>query len=63
MAAFLSHLASHVPKLYRISKKIDIEPVLLVYFSHLTYQSISKDSLSKVSKTFFKDLKMNYRAL
>ena len=63
IAAFLSHLASHVPKLYRISKKIDIEPVLLVYFSHLTYQSISKDSLSKVSKTFFKDLKMNYRAL
>lgn len=63
LTTFLSHLASHVPKLNRISKKIEIEPMLLVYFSHLTYTSISKDSLSKVSKTFFKELKMNYRQL
>lgn len=63
LTAFLSHLASHVPKLAKITKKIDIEPVLLVYFSQLTYQSISKDALSKVSKTFFKELKMHYRLL
>ena len=63
LTAFLSHLASHVPKLAKITKKIDIEPVLLVYFSSLTYQSISKDALSKDSKTFFKELKMHYRLL
>ena len=34
-----------------------------MYFSQLTYQSISKGALSKVSKTFFKELKMHYRLL
>ena len=33
LTAFISHLASHVPKLAKMTTKIDIEPVLLVYFS------------------------------
>lgn len=60
---FISHLATHVPHLSKASKLIDIEPVLLAYFSSLTRTNISKDALSKVSKTFFKELKMHYRKL
>jgi len=40
---------------------IDLEPLLLVFFCHLSSQTVTKDAMSKVSKTFFKELKMNYR--
>ena len=35
----------------------------MVYFSSFTRTNISKDALSKVSKSFFKELKMHYRKL
>mmetsp|Transcript_33098 Transcript_33098/g.43591 ORF Transcript_33098/g.43591 Transcript_33098/m.43591 type:complete len:131 (+) Transcript_33098:798-1190(+) len=63
LANFISHLALHVPHLHKASKFINTEPVLIAYFSSLTRVNISKDALSKVSKTFFKELKMNYRKL
>lgn len=57
-------MASHVPAIHQASKKIiDVEPILIVYFSSFTRTNISKDALSKVSKTFFKELKMHYRKL
>jgi hypothetical protein len=60
----ISHLACHASDLKKkVKSKVDIEPVLLVYFSNLTKEIKSKDSLSKVSKTFFKEVKMNYREL
>jgi len=45
----------------QIQKVIDLEPVLLVFFCHLSSHTVTKDAMSKVSKTFFKELKMNYR--
>lgn len=33
----------------------------MVYFSILSDQIITKDALSKVSRHFFKEIKMNYR--
>ena len=35
---------------------------LVVYFAFLSGQLITKDALSKVSRNFFKEFKMNYRA-
>lgn len=63
LQTFISHLASHVTKLDKACQLIDIEPVFLAYFSSYTRTNISKDALSKVSKTFFKELKMHYRKL
>lgn len=63
LANFISHLALHVPHLHSASKHINIEPALIAYFSSLTRVNISKDALSKVTKTFFKELKMYYRKL
>lgn len=42
-------------------KVIDIEPLFISYFSDLSDQTISKDALSKVTKNFFKEFKMDYR--
>lgn len=36
---------------------------LVVYFSNYTVIKVPKDALSRVSKHFFKELKMNYRQL
>lgn len=76
VSLFLHSMAIHVPKLNHIRSntnvlgvpiakqyQLDLEPLLLVYFSYLANQKISKDSLSKVSKTFFKDLRMGYRQI
>ena len=62
-SSFISHLALHVPAIHQTTKKIDVEPVLIAYFSSYTRTNISKDALSKVTKTFFKELKMHYRKL
>lgn len=51
----------HVDKLHQVSKIIDIEPLFIAYFSDLSEQTISKDALSKVTKNFFKEFKMDYR--
>ena len=63
LSNFISHMALHVPHLHKVSQHIDTEPVLLAYFSSFNRVNISKDALSKVTKTFFKELKMNYRRL
>jgi hypothetical protein len=36
---------------------------IVVYFSEYSTKSISKDALSKVSRGFFKDFKMNYKTV
>jgi hypothetical protein len=59
----LNLISIHVSNLHSIDKSIDIEPVLLVFFQHLSNKKKSKDVLSKVSKQFFKDLKLKYREL
>lgn len=63
LSHFIYHLALHIPRIHAGSLQIDTEPILIVYFSSLTRINISKDALSKVSKTFFKELKMHYRRL
>lgn len=63
LSGFIQHLSTHASAIDSAGKVIDIEPILLVYFSSLTRTNISKDALSKVSKTFFKELKMHYRKL
>ena len=57
-------ISIHVENLYKIDKhSLDIEPILLVFFQQLSNTKKSKDALSKVSKQFFKDLKLKYREL
>jgi hypothetical protein len=53
----------HIPSLQKIEflKFVHIEPLLLVFYSNLSPTMVPKDALSKVSKTFFKELKLNYR--
>lgn len=64
ISSFINHLALHATDLHaKLKGKVDIEPVLLVYFSNFTKEIKSKDALSKISKTFFKEMKMNYREL
>ncbi len=58
---FLAHLSQHVGKLNEVSAVIDIEPLLIAYYSDLSGQTISKDALSKVCKNFFKEFKSDYR--
>jgi len=60
---YLSHMTIHLDNLFKISQQLNIEPILLVYFSDLCGIKISKDALSKVSKNFFKEVKMNYRSI
>jgi hypothetical protein len=51
----------HVEKIFTVHQSIDVEPLLIAYFSNLSLQTIAKDALSKVCKNFFKEFKMNYR--
>lgn len=57
--SYLAHMTIHLPKLQKIEnmKWIQLEPILLVFYSNLSPSMIAKDGLSKVSKNFFKDLK------
>ena len=63
LSSFIQHLAMQVTSVNEAHRLTDVEPALIVYFSSLTRHNISKDALSKVSKTFFKEVKMNYRKL
>jgi len=58
---FLTHLVLHIRKLDEVSKAIDIEPLFIAYYSDLSDFTVSKDALSKVTKNFFKEFKMDYR--
>eukprot|EP00347_Sterkiella_histriomuscorum_P007334 403349349 len=58
---FVNNLALHVNELWKIQQLLDIESLLLVYFSTMSEKQPPKDALSKVSKNFFKEFKMNYR--
>lgn len=59
----LANFGEWVVPLDKINEKIDIEPLLLVYFSDYQPKSIPKDILSRVSKNFYKEMKMNYRSI
>jgi hypothetical protein len=70
VALTLDKLASHLQSLKEIQKIIELEPLLckkpiliikVVFFSFLSDQLITKDALSKVSRSFFKEFKMNFR--
>jgi hypothetical protein len=56
-------MASHVKELSRVQKFFDLEPLFLVYFSFMTDKIVTKDALSKVSRNFYKEFKMNYNRL
>lgn len=59
----LNLLSMHVRNIWLADQSIDIEPVLLVYFQRMATSKQSKDTLSKISKQFWKDLKHEYREL
>jgi len=61
--SYLAHMTVHLPTLFKIESLqfVPLEPILLVFYSNLSPTMVAKDGLSKVSKNFFKDLKLNYR--
>jgi hypothetical protein len=59
----LNILSSHVENMQAVDRQVDIEPILLVYFQTFSNQKMGKDALSRVSKQFWKDLKMKYKEL
>jgi len=61
IAILIVKLVTHVRELSQVNSCYDLEPLLLVYFAFLTDKIITKDALSKVSRHFYKEVKMNYR--
>lgn len=59
----LNLLCLHIENLYEVDEVLDIEPIMLIYFQKMAQSKQSKDVLSKVSRQFFKDLKLNYRLI
>lgn len=71
IAILIVKLVTHVRELYDAGTCYDLEPLfcklvfliiyVVVYFSFMTDKIITKDALSKVSRHFYKEVKMNYR--
>ena len=70
----LDKLSTHIQPLACIQKVIELESLfskkhfspkslihIVVFFAMFSTQIITKDALSKVSRSFFKEFKMNYR--
>lgn len=63
VTVFIDKMANHVKELSRVQKFFELEPLFLVYFSFMTDKIVTKDALSKVSRNFYKEFKMNYNRL